>query len=114
MGIYLENIEGIRKDGQMGEIKKPKTMKEQIDQIWWIIIGYNGGGLVSKVDAINSRFDDYIETRAATCPLNVYEKAEEHKAAIKRDKKRTRVQTMALIVALMATACAILVAIFKA
>jgi len=30
----------------MGRVEKPKTQKEQIDQMWMVLIGSNGDGIV--------------------------------------------------------------------
>lgn len=31
---------------------KPATQKEMLDQVWWILVGSNGDGVVSQVKAI--------------------------------------------------------------
>jgi len=88
-------------------------MREQIDQLWYALVGFKGGGLIDRVDAINERLDLYIEHRAATCPINLIDQADERKASISREKRRINVQTIALIVAGLSATSAILIAILK-
>lgn len=71
---------------------KPRTMKEQVDQLWYAIIGTNGEGLLG-------RFDKFIDTRSETCPMNIRESVVERNRALKREQLRNRIMVGSLFVA---------------
>ena len=56
---------------------KPKTQKEQIDQLWMVVIGTNGDGLKfdiqyikEKIEDIKKTFTNFLLNREETCPNN--------------------------------------------
>jgi hypothetical protein len=59
----------------MGQIEKPKTQKEQIDQMWMVLIGYNGDGIATitkknheDIQQIKMHIQRFEDTRLETCP----------------------------------------------
>jgi len=57
-------------------MEKPKTQKEQIDQLWMLIIGSNGDGLKNDLREIKScmndikdNFNQFQINREETCPV---------------------------------------------
>ena len=55
---------------------KPKTQKEQIDQLWMKVIGTNGDGIMldikeikENVSELKDKFIDFLISREKTCPV---------------------------------------------
>lgn len=48
----------------MAPVEKPATTKEQVDQMWYALIGMNGNGLISKVN----RLSEQVEIINSTVP----------------------------------------------
>jgi len=88
-------------------------MREQVDQLWYAIIGTNGEGLIGKVNKQSETLREFLDTRAQTCPVNQRETEEERQRALRRDKIRNRIMAGSLTVAAFSVILSFLVAIFK-
>jgi len=93
----------------MAPVKKPDTQKEQVDQLWWTILGNNGDGLVvivkelrSDLHALRKELDQYRiqhqrfhDTRFDTCPtaqwLKKKEQEQEKKEAEEEQKRSEKI-----------------------
>lgn len=95
----------------MGHVEKPKTQKEQIDQMWMVLIGSNGDGIaaitkknnqdIQEVKGTMQRFED---TRFTTCPTKLW--LEEMWSERKKEKERqvdVKLVVYGLIVGLVAS-----------
>jgi hypothetical protein len=96
----------------MAQIEKPRTQKEQTDQLWMIIIGSNGEGLAEQVKEtrkdvheLKTSMQRFYDTRFSTCPTVQWlqEKEEEEKKE-KKDKIDKRLVVYGLVVGAVAAA----------
>jgi hypothetical protein len=63
----------------MGRVEKPKTQKEQIDQMWMVLIGSNGDGIVEitkqnhrDIQELKSSIQHSQDSRFSTCPTKIW------------------------------------------
>ena len=103
----------------MGHVEKPKTQKEQIDQMWMVLIGSNGDGIaaitkknhedIQQIKMHTQRFED---TRLETCPTKAWlEKMWEDRKKSRERSVDVRLVIYGLIVGLIASAPGFLMAL---
>lgn len=63
----------------MAHVEKPSTLKEQVDQIWMVLIGSNGDGIVAitkenhkDIQEIKMTTQHFTDTRFDTCPTKLW------------------------------------------
>lgn len=63
----------------MAYVDKPKTLKEQVDQIWMVLIGFNGDGIAAitkenhrDIQEIKMTTQHFQDTRFDTCPTKIW------------------------------------------
>jgi predicted Holliday junction resolvase-like endonuclease len=99
-------------------VEKPQTQKEQIDQLWWTILGNNGDGLIvivkglrEELHALRDTVDEYRreqqrfdDTRFQTCPTKEWlEEQREERRRKSRRKIDVRLVIYGLVVGLIAS-----------
>lgn len=82
-------------------VQKPSTQREMVEQMWYCLLGTNGGGMVDAVKKekehiknVERKLDEYIANRWNTCPVR------RSKAEI-AGAWATRVATISAIIALV-------------
>jgi len=95
----------------MAVIPKPATQREMIDQIWFVLIGSNGDGVVTKVRAISKDIDDIKSKLPTLLPREEHDEEEEKKDRGRREnsdrRKMSRREVISLTIAGISTLAAI-------
>jgi hypothetical protein len=68
--------------------KKPGTLREMVEQLWYAMIGTNGDGEIEQNKLLRAQFRDFLQHRSETCPV--------------RMTRMSRGQMITVVIALMA------------
>lgn len=96
----------------MAYVEKPKTLKEQVDQIWMVLIGSNGDGIAAitkenrkDIQEIKMKTQRFVDTRFDTCPTKIWlENMWDDRKKSRERKIDVRLVVYGLIVGLIASA----------
>jgi len=92
----------------LSTIPRPPTQKEMINQIWFVLIGSNGDGVVTKVRAISKDMDDIKSKLPTLLPREEHDTKEDRRKMSRREIASLAIAGISTVAAVGATIVAIL------
>ena len=77
--------------GPAVERREPQNDHDKLQQVWYVLIGANGHGLVSAVERIEKKLDEHLQWAAAFVPTLWTKKEHEQFVEIAQEAKESSV-----------------------